>query len=133
MSEPTEPQEPPKAAEESKTPNKGQEIAQQTMEHIKSFDPLTLVAAGLALAFLIFCFIDTLAIRWWVMIPVAAGSFFCARNRMQSAEGVELLVCKISMWSALGLFILRDMYMSSKFAELYDAINSSPFSGFLNQ
>jgi len=95
---------------------------------IKNFHLHTLLGAGLSIIFLVFCFIITLAVRWYLMIPIAIGSAYLLFSRKDNSTGLEKKVCTYGLWVIIGLFIVRDIYMSNKLALIVNA--ASEFQNF---
>lgn len=92
---------------------------------IKKFHLLTFGGVGLILVFIIFCFITDLAIRWWLMVPIAIGSATLLFKRKKEASGLEKQVCIYGIWTIIGVFILRDIVMAHKVASLIDDFSDS--------
>ena len=93
--------------------------------NIKKFHPLTFVGVGLIFVFVIFCFITDLAIRWWLMVPIAIGSAALLFKRKKEASGLEKQVCFYGIWTIIGVFILRDIVMAHKVASLIDGLRGA--------
>jgi hypothetical protein len=94
-------------------------------DRVKGFNPLTLVGAGLIIVFLVFCFISTLAVRWWLMVPIALASFVLLSKSKGAAAGLEKNVCVYGIWAIIALFILRDIYMAHSLAALLDTFSGA--------
>jgi len=89
---------------------------------IKTFHTATWVGLFLALAFVVSCMVTTLALRWWLMIPLAAASCTVLGRRARSAPRVERKAALVALWIVVALFLFRDVALSRKLAELYDSI-----------
>jgi len=92
------------------------------VESIKKFHMLTFVGLGLLLLFIIFCFITTVAVRWWLMIPIAVAGVIVLYTRMKQASGLEKKVCLFAVWGMVTVFVLRDIVMSYRVASLLDGM-----------
>jgi hypothetical protein len=92
---------------------------------IKKMSPSTLVGVGLIILFFIFCFIVDLAIRWWIMVPIAAISVYLLYNNQKKTVGLERKFCIYGIWIIISLFILRDIVMSYKMASLIDSFRAT--------
>ncbi len=92
---------------------------------IKKMSPSTLVGVGLIILFFIFCFIADLAIRWWIMVPIAAISVYLLYNNQKKTVGLERKFCIYGIWIIISLFILRDIVMSYKMASLIDSFRAT--------
>ena len=91
---------------------------------IKNFHHFTFLGVGLAFIFLVLCFIVTLSVRWYLMIPIAIGSFYLLFSRKDNSAGLEKKVCTYGLWVITGLFIIRDIDMSNKVGGIIDAARS---------
>ena len=90
-------------------------------DDIKNFHHFTLLGVGLSFIFLVFCFIVSLSVRWYVMIPIAIGSFYLLFSRKDNNAGLQKKVCTYGLWVIIGLFIIRDIDMSNKLVGIIDA------------
>lgn len=87
---------------------------------IRTLHPPTWTGLALGLLFLVFCFFDNTAVRWWLMLPLAGAGAGIFLRQMKAAAGFERKVCLWGFWIILGLFVLRDLRMSQRLADLYD-------------
>lgn len=92
------------------------------VESIKKFHVLTFVGLGLLLLFIIFCFITSVAVRWWIMVPIAVAGVTVLYTRMKQASGLEKKVCVFAIWGMVAVFVLRDIVMSYRIASLIDGM-----------
>ena len=92
------------------------------LDRLKAFSPATGVAFACLLAFLVCCQIDAYAVRWWLMLPLAAigGTLFFRRRRR--AAGAEAKICTAGLVLLLALVVLRDIGLSRKLAGLFDTM-----------
>ena len=74
--------------------------------------------------FLFFCRIDAYAIRWWLMLPLAAAAAGLFLWRRKRAPAAEARCCTLGLCLLLALVVLRDVGLSRKLAELYDKMQS---------
>ena len=95
--------------------------SQDLVSDFKSFHLHTHLGLGLCILFLICCFIVTIAIKWFLMVPFAIGSGYLLYSRKDHSTGLEKDVCTYGFWGITALFIIRDINMSSKLAELVNA------------
>ena len=89
---------------------------------LKTFSPATALGLLALVLFTVFCNIDTTAVRWWLMLPLAAaggGLFFWRRTR---ATGLEARLCALGLALLLALVVLRDIGLSRKLAGLLDTM-----------
>jgi hypothetical protein len=84
------------------------------------FRPLTWAGLGLGVVFLVLCWFDNTAIRWWLMLPIAGAGSAILLRQVKHTAGLERKVCLYGLCALLGLFVLRDLRMSQKLADLYD-------------
>jgi hypothetical protein len=54
------------------------------------------------------------------MLPLAVGSAATLRWRARAATGVERTVCIGGFWAVIALFLLRDIGLSRRLAELFE-------------
>lgn len=92
-------------------------------DRIRSVPLATLVGFALIALFLFFCRIDNYAVRWRIMLPIAAASGGLLYWRYKRAPIVESRVCAAGLCILVALFLLRDVGMSKKLAELLDKVN----------
>lgn len=90
---------------------------------VKNLSPATLIASGLATLFLLFCFVDDITVRWWIMIPIAIAGFALSYKQKQNSQGIELLVCKVTFWAFIIMFLIRDAIMAHQIATLIDGFS----------
>lgn len=93
------------------------------LDILKSFSPATGIGFALLVLFLVFCNIDAYAVRWWLMLPLAAAGSGLLFWRRQRAQGVEARLCAIGIGLFLALVVLRDIGLSRKLAGLLDKVN----------
>lgn len=86
----------------------------------KGYSPLTFTCIGLVIMFLLFCLINIIAVRWWIMTPMAIAGIIIAYRQKSKASGTEKLVCTAAVWTLLSLFIVRDIVMASNLAGYLD-------------
>jgi hypothetical protein len=123
-------------AEESsseKTSKKAKAAAGSIGEKVKSFlgsekvrgiRPLTWLGIVVALAFFVCMFIDTVNIRWWIMLPLgAAGTLLLWKQWKSTPEekDLEMKVTFFGLMALIALVLLRDAWLSSSLANIYDA------------
>ena len=93
------------------------------VSELSNFHLHTQIGIGLCALFLIFCFIITLSVKWFLMVPIALGSGYLFYTRKGQSTGLEEDVCTYGYWTIGGLFIMRDIYWSSKIMELVDSMS----------
>ncbi|MBN1550633.1 hypothetical protein JW979_04150 [bacterium] len=112
----------------SEQPKQGTSGSNDTIDkmqkEIMQFNPLTFVAAGIAFLFFIMVFIPPITIRWWIMLPFAAASIILFHMRKKDASGLELTVSRVGFWFVIVMFLIRDMWLSSKVASIADGFNA---------
>ncbi len=87
-----------------------------------SMHSATLWALTLGGLFILFLFFTSMTVKWWLMLPLAAASFFLFRMRRKEAAGLEKTLCDWGYWIVLVGFFLRDICLSSRLAGMYDKI-----------
>ncbi len=90
---------------------------------VRPFAPATwagLAALGL---FFICLNIDTCAVRWWFMLPLAAAGGMLLWRRRRSAGRLEARICTAALVLLLALVVLRDIGLSRKLAGLFDQLD----------
>lgn len=105
------------------TPNTTTTTTNEIITVVKNFSPATLIASGLATLFLLFCFVDDITVRWWIMIPIAIAGFVLSYKQKQNSQGTELLVCKVTFWAFIIMFLIRDAIMAHQIATLIDGFS----------
>ena len=90
---------------------------------IRSLPLATLAGLALVVLFLVFCKIDDYAVRWRIMLPLAAAAGGLLLWRRKRVSGLESWVCTAGLCLLAALFLLRDIGMSKKLAELLDKVN----------
>ena len=70
-----------------------QNSSQDLVSDFKSFHLHTHLGLGLCILFLICCFIVTIAIKWFLMVPFAIGSGYLLYSRKDHSTGLEKDVC----------------------------------------
>ncbi|HAL92671.1 MAG TPA: hypothetical protein DCM68_06570 [Verrucomicrobia bacterium] len=95
---------------------------QTVWDALKAFSPATGLGFVLLVLFLVFCNIDTTAVRWWLMLPLAAAGCALLLWRRKRAAGIEARLCAIGIGLFLALVVLRDIGLSRKLAELLDTV-----------
>jgi len=78
-----------------------------------------LVLGGL---FIIFLFITSMTVKWWLMLPLAAVSCYLFRMRGKEASGLEKKLCDWGSWIVIVGFFLRDICLSSRLASMYEKL-----------
>jgi len=87
---------------------------------IRSLPLATLAGFVLIGLFLYFCKIDEYAVRWRLMLPLAAVAGGILYWQRKSVSGIESWICTAGLCILVALFLLRDIGMSNKLAELLD-------------
>lgn len=90
---------------------------------LKIISPATYFGLVLVVLFLIFCKIDDYAVRWQIMLPLAAVAGGLLYWRRKYAPILESRICTVGLCILVALFLLRDIGMSNKLAELLDKVN----------
>ena len=90
---------------------------------IRSIPLATLAGLALVVLFLVFCKIDDYAVRWRIMLPIAAAAAGLLLWRRKRAPGLESWACTAGLCLLAALFLLRDIGMSGKLADLLDKVN----------
>jgi hypothetical protein len=92
--------------------------------------PFTKAGYVIALLFLVFMFVDTFNVRWWLMLPLGAGGMYIFwyqwRVSLDVGDRYDATFC---LWGLVGLAVLvlfRDAHLSSSLAEIHDAIQEIP-------
>ena len=89
---------------------------------IQSLPLVTLAGLALVVLFLIFCKIDDYAVRWRIMLPLAAVASGILLWRRKRAPTLESRICTAGLCLLVALFLLRDIGLSNKLAELLDKV-----------
>lgn len=90
---------------------------------LATFSPATYLGWILLILFLVFCQIDAYAVRWWLMLPLAAIGCALLLWRRKRAAGLEARLCTLGFGLLFALFLLRDIGLSRKLADLLDTVN----------
>ena len=90
---------------------------------IRSIPLVTLAGLALVVLFLVFCKIDDYAVRWRIMLPLAAAAGGLLLWRRKRAPRLESWVCTAGLCLLAALFLLRDIGMSKKLATLLDTVD----------
>ena len=101
------------------------------LQAIRTFSPATFAGFALLVLFAVFTRIDTCVIRWWLMLPIAAAGCGLLEWRRRGATGLEARVCRAGFWLLIAFFLLRDIGLSGKLAELFDKM--AEFNRNLNE
>jgi hypothetical protein len=92
--------------------------------------PFTKAGYGLSLLFVVFMFVDTFNVRWWLMLPLGGGGLYVFWYQWRVALDVgDRYDAKFCLWGLVGLAVLilfRDAYISTSLAEIHDAIQEIP-------
>jgi hypothetical protein len=70
--------------------------------------------------------VDRFAIRWWLMLPLAAASAALLFGSWKATGGLERRVCAGALGLLLFLVLARDIRMSQRLAGLYDRYAEIP-------
>ena len=89
---------------------------------LKAISPATYIGLVLVVLFLVFCKIDDYAVRWRIMLPLAAAAGGLLYWRRKRGALLEARICTVSLCLLVGLFLLRDIGMSKRLAELLDKV-----------
>ena len=92
------------------------------LDTLKTFSPATALGLLALVLFGVFCTIDTTAVRWWLMLPLAAAGCALFLWRRTRAAGLEARLCSLGVALLLALVVLRDIGLSRKLAELLDTL-----------
>ncbi len=104
-----------KPATKPKTaPAKKDNPVQDIMSTLQSFQLNTLIALGLAVAFLIFQLGPDLRYIWWLNIPAAGASGYMFWRQDGNVKGLEAKVCRYGLFAVVALFLWRDIYLSNQ-------------------
>ena len=96
--------------------------AQAVVGKFKSFAFLTQVGVICAILFILFQFIGTLNVRWWLMLPLAVAGLGLLLRPLTRATGMERLVAMVAFYALLAFFLWRDAQFSHALAASHDAI-----------
>ncbi len=113
-----------KTEQEQKQETNILENKEELINNAKKFHPLTFAGLGLILVFTIFCFLEGLTIRWWLMVPIAIGSGYLLYKRHQESTGLEKQVCFYGLWTMAVIFILRDIAIVHMIASFVDGFKN---------
>jgi hypothetical protein len=91
--------------------------------NLKAISPATYIGLALVALFLYFCNIDTCAVRWRLMLPLAAAGIGLFQWRRKRAPAVEARICTAGLCLLVALFLLRDIGLSNQLAGLLDQMN----------
>lgn len=86
---------------------------QAVVGKFKSFGLLTQAGVICALVFIVFQFIPTLNVRWWLMLPLAVAGLGLLIRPLTGAAGMERLAATVAFYALLALFLWRDAQLSS--------------------
>ena len=92
------------------------------LDTLKTFSPATVLGLLALVLFAVFCNIDTTAVRWWLMLPLAAAGGGLLLWRRTRAAGLEARLCSLGCALLLALVVLRDIGLSRKLAGLLDTM-----------
>jgi len=95
---------------------------------LRSVRPLTWVGLALGAAFFLGLFIDTVNVRWWIMLPLGIASFLILWKQWKSTpeeRNLELKLTFFGMVAMLGFLILRDAWLSGSLANIYEQAKKS--------
>ena len=98
---------------------------------LKTFSPATFAGLVLLVSFAVLTQVETCVVRWWLMLPLAAAGCGLLEWRRRGAAGLEARVCRTGFWLLFDFFLLRDIGLSSKLAELFDQL--AEFNRSLNE
>ena len=101
------------------------------IDTLKTFSPATFAGLVLLVSFAVLTRFDTCVVRWWLMLPLAAAGCGLLEWRRRGAIGLEARVCRAGFWLLIAFFLLRDIGLSSKLAELFDKM--AEFNRSLNE
>lgn len=101
------------------------------LDTLKAFSPATFAGFALLVSFAVLTRIDTCVVRWWLMLPLAAAGCGLLEWRRRGATGLEARVCRAGFWLLIAFFLLRDIGLSGKLAELFDKM--AEFNRNLNE
>lgn len=90
---------------------------------LKTFSPATGLGLLATILFLAFCRIDAYAVRWWLMLPLAAAAGGLFLWRRQRGSVAESRFCTLGLCLLFALVVLRDVGLSRKLADLLDTVN----------
>lgn len=93
---------------------------QDIVTTLQNFQPHTLIALVLAVAFLVFQLVPDLRYIWWLNIPAAAASGYMFWRQDGNVTGIEAKVCRYGLFAVAALFLWRDIYLSNQLNELQD-------------
>ena len=91
---------------------------------LKTIPWFTVLGVLATVAFLVLCQFDNTAIRWWLMLPLAAAGGALLFLRRKHAPVWESRICTLTLCILLALVVLRDIGLARKLAELYDKMQS---------
>ncbi len=109
----------PKAAPKTALAKKDDPV-QDIITTLQNFQLHTLIALGLAVAFLVFQLVPDLRYIWWLNIPAAAASGYMFWRQDGNVKGIEAKVCRYGLFTVAALFLWRDIYLSNQLNELQD-------------
>ena len=98
---------------------------------LKTFSPATFAGLVLLVSFAVLTQVETCVVRCWLMLPLAAAGCGLLEWRRRGAIGLEARVCRAGFWLLIAFFLLRDIGLSSKLAELFDKM--AEFNRSLNE
>ena len=90
-----------------------------------AFSPVTLIAMGLGLLYVIFMFFEATTIRWWIMVPLAVISFVLFNIQRGQTTDLEKKVVCWGYWIILLAFIVHDMCLSGQLVAAYHRLSAA--------
>jgi hypothetical protein len=99
-----------------------------TSPEFRSIRPLTWAGLALGAVYFIGMFIDTVNIRWWIMLPLGIASFLILWKQWKSTpseNGLELKLTFFGLVAILGFLMIRDAWLSSSMADIYEKAKES--------
>jgi len=85
---------------------------------VKKFNTISLAGLGMLIAFVLFMLIDAFNLRWWIMLPLAAGSGFLLYRQNAETKGFEKKVCYYGMIVLMVFVVGRDIGLTSRLQSL---------------
>lgn len=91
-------------------------------DRLKALNLVTMLAVVVTIGYAASFLFQDFMYSWWLMLAMPGAAGFLFWTQRDRTDGFEAKVCRIGLWTVLGLFIIRDAILTAQRTVLPEGI-----------